>query len=122
MTIPYRTQQALKRTLLLLLALAVLLVVACACWFLWLQRYLVYTAEGDVRLDFNLPPISEGQLAEPPDTTDIPIRFDNGESIADSNTELTQMLGYYVERTDLQDIDSVIAQIQALPPETAKKF
>ena len=29
------------------------------------------------------------------------------------------MLGYYVERTDLQDIDAVITQISALPPETA---
>lgn len=119
MTIPYRTQWVLKRILVVFLVVAVLLGIACACWFLWLQRYVVYTADGQVRLDFNLPPISDGETAVPPDSLDVPIRFDQNDALADKNTELTQMLGYYVERSDLQDIDTVMAQIQALPPETA---
>ena len=118
MTIPYRTQRVLKRILGVLAVIAVVLAVVSACWFLWLQRYIVYTADGKVRLDFNLPPMGGGQLAVPPENPDIPIRFDQEDQMTGS-TELTQLLGYYVEKTDLQDIDQVIAQIQALPPETA---
>ncbi len=119
MTIPYRTQRVLKRILGALAVIAVVLAVVCACWFLWVQRYIVYTADGKVKLDFGLPPISGGQLAVPPEDVDIPIRFDQNDEMAGGSTELTQMLGYYVERTDLQDIDRVITQIQALPAETA---
>ena len=118
MTIPYRTQRVLKRILGVLAVIAVVLAVVSACWFLWVQRYIVYTADGKVKLDFDLLPISGGQPAVPPDNADIPIHFDQNDEMAGGSTELTQMLGY-VERTDLQDIDAVIAQIQALPAETA---
>lgn len=119
MTIPYRTQRVLKRILGVIAVIAVVLAVVCACWFLWVQRYIVYTADGKVKLDFDLPPISSGQLAVPPEGADIPIRFDQNDEMAGGSTELTQILGYYVENTDLQDIDAVISQIQALPAETA---
>ena len=66
MTIPYRTQRVLKRILGVLAVIAVVLAVVSACWFLWLQRYIVYTADGKVRLDFDLPPMGGGQLAVPP--------------------------------------------------------
>ena len=119
MTIPYRTQRVLKKILGILAVVAVVLAVACACWFLWLQRFAVYTADGKVRLDFDLPPVSGGQLATPPENPDIPIRFDQNDEMAGGSTELTQMIGYYVEKSELQDIDNVISQIQALPAETA---
>ncbi len=119
MIVPYRTQRVLKRILTVLAVIAVVLAVVCACWLLWVQRYVIYTADGKVMLDFNLPPMSGGQLAVPPENVDIPIRFDQHDEMAGTSTELTQMLGYYVERTELQDIDKVIAQIQALPAETA---
>ena len=119
MIVPYRTQRVLKRILTALAVLAVVLAVVCACWLLWVQRYVVYTADGKVTLNFDLPPVSGGQLAVPPEDVDIPIRFDQYDEMAGATTELTQMLGYYVERTELQDIDKVIAQIKALPAETA---
>ena len=119
MTIPYRTQRVLKRILGVLAVLAVVLAVACACWFLWVQRYVVYTADGKVKLDFDLPPMGSGQLAVPPEDPDIPIRLDQNDEMIGGSTELAQMIGYYVELTDLQNVDNVIAQIQALPAETA---
>ena len=118
MTIPYRTQRVLKRILGVLAVIAVVLAVAGACWFVWLQRYVVYTADGKVKLDFDLPPIGEGQLAVPPEGEDIPIRLDQNDEMS-GNTELAQINGYYVELSDLQDIDAVKSQIQALPAETA---
>ncbi len=119
MTIPYRTQRVLKRILGVLAVIAVVLAVVSTCWFLWLQRYIVYTADGKVKLDFDIPPMGNGQLATPPDGADIPIRFDQNDEMAGGTTELAQILGYYVELSDLQDIDKVISQIQALPVETA---
>lgn len=119
MTIPYRTQRVLKRILGVLATIAVILAVVGACWFVWLQRFVVYTADGKVKLDFDLPPMGEGQLAEPPDGEDIPIRLDQNDEMSGGSTELAQLNGYYVELSDLQDIDAVKSQIQALPAETA---
>ncbi len=118
MTIPYRTQRVLKRILAVLAVLAVVLAVIAACWFMWLQRYVVYTADGKVKLDFSLSPIGDGQLATPPEQVDIPIRLDREDEMAGGSTELLQMAGYYVELSDLQDIETVKSQIQALPAET----
>ncbi len=117
MTIPYRTQRVLKRILAVLAVLAVVLAVLASCWFVWLQRYVVYTADGRVKLDFSLSPIGDGQLAVPPEQADIPIHLVQEDEITGGSTELMQISGYYVELSDLQDIEAVKAQIQALPEE-----
>ncbi len=119
MTIPYRTQRVLKRILLTLLVIAAVLAIVYACWFVWIQRYIVYTAEGKIKLDFDLPPMQAGQLAVPPEKEDIPIKFDQNDEMIGGKTELTQLDGYYVELSDLQDIAAVKSQIQALPAGTA---
>jgi len=118
MTIPYRTQRVLKRILVALLVVAVVLAAGWACWMLWVQRYIVYTADGGVRLDFDLPPIGDGELAVPPEGEDITINFDTDNEMAGASTELAQFAGYYVEPEALQDIATVKAQIQALPAGT----
>lgn len=119
MTIPYRTQRVLKRIALIVLTVAVLLAAIWVCWLLWVQRYIVYSADGSARLDFDLPPIGTGELASRPDAPDIPIRFDQNDEILGAATELTQLTGYYVELNQLQNIPAVKAQIQALPAGTA---
>ena len=95
MTIPYRTQRVLIRILIVLAVIAVVFAVISGCWFLWVQRYIVYTADGTVKLDFDLPPISGGQLAVPPEDANVSVRFDQNDEMVGS-TELSQMLGYYV--------------------------
>lgn len=119
MTIPYRTQRVLKRIALILLTVAVLLAAIWVCWLLWVQRYIVYSADGSARLDFDLPPIGTGELASKPNDPDIPIRFDQNDEILGAATELTQLTGYYVELNQLQNIPAVKAQIQTLPAGTA---
>jgi len=119
MTIPYRTQRALKRLLVVILIVAVIFAAVWGCWLLWVQRYIIYTAEGGAKLDFNLPPMAEGQLAVPPEEVDIPIYFNEGEAAVTTNTELTQLNGYYVEPDALSDISAVKSQIQSLKAGTA---
>ncbi len=115
MTIPYRTQRVLKRIAITALAVLIVLAAVWGCWFIWLQRYVVYSADGSVRLDFDLPPIGFGEVATPPEGNDVTIRFDQNDEMLGAATELTQFEGYYVELSELQDIPSVKAQIQALP-------
>ena len=117
MTIPYRTQRVLKRILSTVLTLAIVLSAGYACWMVWVQRYIVYTADGGARLDFDLPPMQAGELAVPPEDMDISISFEEGGGFGGS-LELTQIIGYYVEPGALQDIAAVKAQIQQLPAGT----
>ena len=107
MIIPYRTQRVLKRIL--------AAVLVCACWFVWAQRYIIYTADGQARLDFNLPPLAPGVPATEPEETDVTIRFDTEESVVNTSTELAQLAGYYVEPDALTDLAAVKTQITALP-------
>ena len=119
MTIPYRTQRALKRLFIAVLVIAVILAAGWGCWLLWVQRYIVYTADGGAKLNFDLPPMGEGELAVPPEEADVSIYFNEGDAAITTNTELTQLNGYYVEPDALKDIPAVKAQIQALKAGTA---
>ena len=117
MNIPYRTQRVLKRIGLSLLPVLVLALVAGVCWYIWAQRYVVYTADGQAILDFDLPPLSAGLAPEKPEDVDVTIRYDSGVSELEA-AELKQMTGYYVEPSELKNLDAVKAQIQALPAGT----
>lgn len=114
MNIPYRTQRVLKRIAMGILPVLVLALVAGVCWYIWAQRYVVYTADGQAILDMTLPPMSEGKAPEKPEKVDVTIRYDTGANELEA-AELAQMTGYYVEPEALKDLDTVKAQIQALP-------
>jgi len=113
MNIPYRTQRFLKRALVVALIAVLILALGFVCWFLWVQKYIVYTPDG-AKLDLNQPPLSGGQLAEKPDEQEVPVYYDKEGIEVEVTTELTQMRGYYVDAEALKDIDTVKAQIGAL--------
>jgi len=115
MNIPYRTQRVLKRIGVFLLIVLAALAVVGLCWLLWVQRYIIYTADGKAKLDFNLPPIAQGEPATPPEKEDVTIRFEAGEQQIITSTELVQMEGYYVELADLLDMPALKEQILKLP-------
>lgn len=114
MNIPYRTKQVFKRIAIGILPVLVLAVVASVCWYIWAQRYVRYTADGQAILDMTMPTMAPGQAPEKPESVDVTIRYDAGVSDLEAK-ELEQMTGYYVEPADLMDLDAVKAQIQALP-------
>lgn len=118
MTIPYRTQRVLKRIAVILLILLAALVVVGLCWLLWVQRYIVYTADGKAKLDFNLPPVAQGNPAVPPETEEVSIRYESGEEQIVISTELVRLEGYYIELSDLRDIPALQEQILKLPAGT----
>jgi hypothetical protein len=117
MAIPYRTQRVLKKIGYTLLALLLVAVFSAICAFVWLGRYVVYTSDQGAVLRFDLDPvISAGVPATPPERPeDVSIYYNEGDNAISVTTELTQMLGYYVDSNALKDIATVKAQIQALP-------
>ncbi len=120
MIIPYRAQQTLRRLGVTLLALLMLLVVLLLCWFLWLQRYIVYTADGAI-LDFNVSlEFSGGEVVQepqPPQNSDL--QFSQGSNLSENTKELVQFIGYRVTLDALKaDIDAVKQDISALPKGT----
>ena len=115
MNIPYRTKRVLQRIGIGLVPVLILALVAGTCWYIWAQRYVTYTADGQAILDMNLPPLSDGQIAVKPSEPDVSIRYDSAASELEA-VELAQMTGYYVD--EMSNLDAVKAQIQALPQGT----
>ena len=119
MIVPYRTQQTLRRLGISVLALLLLLVVLLLCWFLWLQRYIVYTGDG-AKLDFGISlEFSGGEVAQKPQASDrSDLQFTVGSNLGNTK-ELVRFSGYRVTLDALkEDIDGVKQAISALPKGT----
>ena len=118
MMIPYRIQQGLRRLGIGLLVLLVLAAVVLLCWFLWLQRYVVYTEDG-AKLDFDISlQFPEGQVAQPPkpgENIDF-IYGDDAENLGPTNKEMERFSGFYVSVDAMrEDFNAVLEQIDVLP-------
>ena len=121
MKIPYRTQQALKRAGVVLLFTVLTAALVFLCWFLWLERFVVYTRDEGAKLDMTLSEeFPEGQLAQAPTTGEtVDIYYNEGENAINTSKELTQLTGYYATAQDLAEgAAGVLEQIKALDPET----
>lgn len=121
MKIPYRTQQALKRAGVVLLFLILTASLVFLCWFLWLERFVVYTRDQGAKLDMTLSEeFPQGQLAQAPTTGEtVDIYYNEGENAINTSKELTQLTGYYATADDLAGgAAGVLEQIKALDPET----
>lgn len=120
MTIPYRTQQFLKHLAGVLLLLLVLGAMAWGLWFLWLQRFVIYTRDAGAVLNFEMPQTTaSGQAAVPPEEVPVEIYYNEGDDKVNLSTELTQLNGFYVTGSALaSDPAGVWDQIQSLPAGT----
>lgn len=121
MMIPYRTARVLKRLGIVLLAVTLLILLVLSCWFLWLQRFVVYTRDG-AQLDLSLSQqFVGGETAVPPDPGDrVSIFYNEGDNAINISRELQQIVGYYADKAALEtDIDLVLEQVRALPRDAA---
>lgn len=118
MIIPYRTRQTLLRIGIILLIVLVVAALAFLCWFLWLQRYVVYTRDQGAVVNMQMDPqIPDGDNAPPPATQEaVSIYYNEGENAINTSQELTQITGYYADQAALEkDIGAVMEQVKALP-------
>ena len=121
MNIPYRTRQNLKRAGIVALAVLVAAMLAGLFWFMWLERFVVYTRDLGAVLDMQLSEqLPEGKLPSPPEyPKDVPIYYNEGENAIHASQELVQLTGYYADAAALRkDVDSVMAQVKDLPANT----
>lgn len=122
MSIPYRTQQKLKRIATVTLILLLVAVVIWGMWIIWLQRFVIYTREEGAVIDFGKPEtLPAGEMAVPPEEgAQIEIYYNEGDNKINVGLELTQMNGYYVTEDELYDDPSGIwARVEMLPTNTA---
>ena len=105
MSIPYRSRKFLKRLFTTVLVLIVLTFLVCIATVAYLKRYVVYTREYGVVLDFNVDTSNStlnAVVAAPPAADEtIPIFYNEGENAIAMNKDLTQIWGYYITSEDL---------------------
>ena len=118
MNIPYRTRSFLKRLGIVILTLVLVTSLILVFWFIWLQRFVVYTRDQGAIFDMNVPQkVPEGQAAVPPEPgTPVSIYYNEGENAINTSRELTQIVGYYADVAALEkSVDTVLEQVKALP-------
>lgn len=120
MNIPYRTRQNLRRAALILLVVAIVAAAAWLCWFVWLQRYVVYTRDNGAVIDTSLSArIPDGEVATAPESETVSIYYNEGENAINTSTELMQMVGYYADAQALTNLSAVSGQVKLLETGTA---
>ena len=120
MSIPYRTRRVLNRLGIVLMIFLLVGVIAWLCWVVWLERYVVYTADG-ASLDFEHSAQDIiGEVATPPVAQqNISIYYNEGSDALDTGNELTQINGYFISSNMLQnDINGVLDKLERLPAGT----
>lgn len=120
MNIPYRTRQNLRRTGIVLLVLVIAAVLVGIFWFVWLNRFVIYTRQDGAKLDMSLPEeFPQGVAAQIPEQETVSIYYNEGENALTTSRELTKITGYYADRAALRKgPDTVLSQIKALEPNT----
>ena len=115
MNIPYRTRQFLLRLLVVLLVVVLVAIIAFLCWFVWLQRFVVYTRDKGAVINTKLDPyIQEGPPVTRPDIGDVELIYREEDDEETNPKELTQMIGYYADAEALRDIPEVRKQAKLL--------
>ncbi len=121
MNIPYRTRRILQQSAIVALVVFVVAALVWLCWFTWLKRYVIYTRNDGAVVDFSMSAqLPEGELALPPvqDET-VSIYYNEGDNTINTSKELTQLVGYYVDRDALiAGTEQVLQQARALDRNT----
>lgn len=120
MNIPYRTRQNLRRIGIVLLIVLLVAALVGVFWFVWLDRFVIYTRQDGAKLDMSLTEdFPQGSAGQAPEKQDVSIYYNEGENALNTSRELTQISGYYADRTALKKgPENVLAQIKALEPNT----
>lgn len=120
MTITYRTRRRVHTVGKVLGVLLLAALVIWICWFMWLARFVVYSADGaELRLD--KPAAFEGgEVAVPPENITVAIHYNEGTDKVNTSSELGQISGYYASTAMLlSSVEQVDLAIQQLPPGSA---
>lgn len=119
MNISYRTRRNLQRFGVIALVILLVATAVWLCWFMWLERFVVYTRDRGAVLDMTMDPhVQEGEIALPPEIDEISVYYNEGDNAINTSKELTQLIGYYADATALADMAAVESYTQNLPTGT----
>ncbi len=121
MTVPYRVRSVLQQVCIVLAVLAVVALAVWMSWLAWLDRYVLYTRDQGVKLDFSQSSqeLTGQAVQQPVIENPISIYYNEGENAINTNRELTQLIGYYVTAAELEaDLTAVRTQLKQLPKNT----
>lgn len=121
MNMTFTTRRRLQRAGLISLIVVTLSILIWFCWIVWVERYMVYSGDG-AALDFSLSAnVGSGQIARPPSAEEtVSIYVNEGSNAINTNTELTQISGYFIDTDTLtDDFNTAKNAIASLPADTA---
>ena len=120
MSMTYRTRRRLQKLGVTALIVLVVLLIAWFCSVIWLQRYVVYSADG-AQVDFELRDAGfAGVVATPPQAQGgVSIFYNEGSDAIEISKDLSPINGYYVDYTMLlKSMDTLEAAVDLIPPGT----
>ena len=107
----YRAKRRLRGLGITLAVLAVTGAVGFVCWFTWLGRFVVYSADG-ARLDFEGSfQAGEPQEVVPPNRPVVDIYYNEGDQQVETSYDLTQIQARYVTGKMLSDYIGEVDQL-----------
>ena len=120
MKLTFTTKRKLHRIGLVSLIVLMVSILVWFCWVIWLERFMVYSAEG-ATLNFEAGYAGKGEVAVAPNLEEtVSIYINEGSNAVNTSTELTGINGYYIDADALtQDFATVKANINTLPAGTA---
>lgn len=120
MSMTYRTRRRLQKLGVTALIVLVVLLIAWFCSVIWLQRYVVYSADG-AQVDFELGDAGfAGVVATPPQAQGgVSIFYNEGSDAIEISKDLSPINGYYVDYTMLlKSMDTLEAAVNLIPSGT----
>ena len=120
MSMTYRTRRRLQKLGVTALIVLVVLLIAWFCSVIWLQRYVVYSAEG-AKVDFELGDAGfGGVVATPPQAQGgVSIYYNEGSDAIKISKELSPINGYYVDYTAMvKEMSTVEENLNLIPSGT----
>lgn len=120
MKLTFRTKRRLRNIGMIALTVATVLAVTWLCCVIWLERYVVYSADG-AKLDFELEEAGfGGVVAKPPAAQgSISIYYNEGSDAVEISKELSSINGYYLDYTSMsKDMAGAFDDLEFVPAGT----
>ena len=117
MSMTYRTRRRMQKLGITALVVLVVLLIAWFCSVIWLQRYVVYSADG-AQVDFELGDAGfAGVVATPPQAQGgVSIFYNEGSDAIEISKDLSPINGYYVDYNMLlKNMDAVESSLNLIP-------
>ena len=120
MKLTYRTRRRLHKLAVFCGYFLLIGLTVWIAWVVWLERFVVYNADG-ARIDFDyVRPEGAAVVANPPEEETVSLHYNEGDAMLNTSSDLTRISGYYVTTSMLiESVENVKLAIRDLPAGSA---